>query len=49
MKKFDFEEERIKSEIASLEAKRVLLQLPEGLNLKAPVWQKSLKNQALFQ
>ena len=31
MKGFDFEEERIKQEIAKLGAKRVLLQLPEGL------------------
>jgi 2-(3-amino-3-carboxypropyl)histidine synthase len=31
MKGFDFEEERIKQEIAKLDAKRVLLQLPEGL------------------
>jgi 2-(3-amino-3-carboxypropyl)histidine synthase len=31
MKRFDFEEERIKQRIAKLEAKRVLLQMPEGL------------------
>jgi len=31
MKQFDFEEERIKQEITKLEAKRVLIQLPEGL------------------
>ena len=31
MKGFDFEEERIEEEIAKLGAKRVLLQLPEGL------------------
>jgi len=31
MKRFDFEEERIKQKIAKLEAKRVLLQMPEGL------------------
>ena len=31
MKRFDFEEERIKQEITKLGAKRVLLQLPEGL------------------
>ena len=31
MKGFDFEEERIKQDIAKLGAKRVLLQLPEGL------------------
>lgn len=31
MKRFDFEEERIKLEISKLGAKRVLIQLPEGL------------------
>jgi 2-(3-amino-3-carboxypropyl)histidine synthase len=31
MKTFDFEEARIKQKIAKLEAKRVLLQMPEGL------------------
>jgi len=36
MKGFDFEEERIKLEIARLGAKRVLLQLPEGLKPEAP-------------
>ena len=36
MKGFDFEEERIKQEIARLNAKRVLLQLPEGLKPEAP-------------
>ncbi len=36
MKGFDFEEERIKQEIARLGAKRVLLQLPEGLKPEAP-------------
>src|SRR4030042_2597423 len=36
MKGFDFEEERIKQEIAKLNAKRVLLQLPEGLKPEAP-------------
>jgi len=36
MKGFDFEEERIKQEIAKLEAKRVLLQMPEGLKLEGP-------------
>jgi 2-(3-amino-3-carboxypropyl)histidine synthase len=36
MKGFDFEEERIKQEIAKLGAKRVLLQLPEGLKPEAP-------------
>jgi 2-(3-amino-3-carboxypropyl)histidine synthase len=36
MKGFDFEEERIKQEITSLNAKRVLLQMPEGLKPEAP-------------
>ncbi|MEJ5326680.1 MAG: diphthamide biosynthesis enzyme Dph2 [Candidatus Bathyarchaeia archaeon] len=33
---FDFEKERIKQEIAKVGAKRVLLQLPEGLKSEAP-------------
>ena len=33
---FDFEEERIKQEIAKRGAKRVLLQLPEGLKPEGP-------------
>src|SRR3972149_8055446 len=36
LKSFDFEEERIKQEIAKLGAKRVLLQLPEGLKPEGP-------------
>lgn len=36
MKGFDFEEERIKQEISKLNAKRVLIQLPEGLKPEAP-------------
>jgi 2-(3-amino-3-carboxypropyl)histidine synthase len=36
MKGFDFEEERIKQEITQLGAKRVLLQLPEGLKPEGP-------------
>jgi 2-(3-amino-3-carboxypropyl)histidine synthase len=36
MKRFDFEEERIKQEITKLGAKRVLLQLPEGLKPEGP-------------
>ena len=36
MKGFDFEEERIKQEIIKLGAKRVLLQLPEGLKPEGP-------------
>ena len=41
---FDFEEERIKQEITKLDAKRVLLQMPEGLKPEAPKLAKSLKN-----
>ncbi len=33
---FDFEEKRIKQEITKLGAKRVLLQMPEGLKPEAP-------------
>ena len=40
---FDFEEERIKQEITKLCAKRVLLQLPEGLKPEAPKIAKSLE------
>jgi 2-(3-amino-3-carboxypropyl)histidine synthase len=36
VKGFDFEEERIKLEISKLDAKRVLLQLPEGLKPEGP-------------
>ncbi|HIJ08857.1 TPA: diphthamide biosynthesis enzyme Dph2 [Candidatus Bathyarchaeota archaeon] len=36
LKGFDFEEERIKQEISKLDAKRVLIQLPEGLKPQAP-------------
>jgi 2-(3-amino-3-carboxypropyl)histidine synthase len=36
MKGFDFEEESIKQEIVKLSAKRVLLQLPEGLKPEGP-------------
>jgi len=36
MKGFDFEEERIKQEITKLDAKRVLIQLPEGLKPEGP-------------
>lgn len=36
MKGFDFEDERIKQEITRLGAKRVLLQLPEGLKPEGP-------------
>ncbi|MGE5188411.1 MAG: diphthamide biosynthesis enzyme Dph2 [Betaproteobacteria bacterium] len=43
MKGFDFEEERIKQEITRLSAKRVLLQLPEGLKPEAPKIAKILE------
>jgi 2-(3-amino-3-carboxypropyl)histidine synthase len=36
MKGFDYEEERIKQEITKLDAKRVLIQLPEGLKPEGP-------------
>ncbi len=36
MKLFDMEEERLKQEIAKVNAKRVLIQLPEGLKPEAP-------------
>jgi 2-(3-amino-3-carboxypropyl)histidine synthase len=36
LKGFDFEEGRIKQEVARLNAKRVLLQMPEGLKPEAP-------------
>lgn len=36
MQKFDFEEERVRQEILELGAKRVLIQLPEGLKSEAP-------------
>ncbi|MEM2419965.1 MAG: diphthamide biosynthesis enzyme Dph2 [Candidatus Bathyarchaeia archaeon] len=36
MKLFDFEEERLKQEIAKYEAKRVLIQLPNGLKSEGP-------------
>ena len=36
MRNFDFEEERVKQEILKTGAKRVLLQLPEGLKPEAP-------------
>ena len=36
MKSYDFEEERVKQEILKSKAKRVLLQLPEGLKPDAP-------------
>jgi 2-(3-amino-3-carboxypropyl)histidine synthase len=36
MKNFDFEEERVRQEILRLGARRVLIQLPEGLKPEAP-------------
>ena len=36
MRQFDFEEERVRQEILKLAAKRVLIQLPEGLKPEAP-------------
>jgi 2-(3-amino-3-carboxypropyl)histidine synthase len=36
MKHFDFEEERVKQKILEIGAKRVLIQLPEGLKNEAP-------------
>src|SRR5512138_3044663 len=43
MKGFDFEEDRIKKEITKLGAKRVLLQLPEGLKPEAPKIAKAIE------
>lgn len=36
MKQYDFEEERVKQEILKLQAKSVLIQIPEGLKPEAP-------------
>jgi 2-(3-amino-3-carboxypropyl)histidine synthase len=36
MKNFDFEEERVRQEVLKRGAKRILVQLPEGLKLEAP-------------
>ena len=43
MRRFDLEEERIKQEILKLGAKRVLIQLPEGLKPEAPRIAKTLE------
>ena len=43
MKGFDFEEERIKQKIAKFGAKRVLLQLPEGLKPEGPRLAKTIE------
>jgi 2-(3-amino-3-carboxypropyl)histidine synthase len=40
---FDFEEERLKQEVVKLGAKRVLIQLPEGLKSEAPRIAKIVK------
>jgi 2-(3-amino-3-carboxypropyl)histidine synthase len=45
---FDFEEERIKKEIAKLDAKRVLLQLPEGLKPEAPKLAKIIEKSGVL-
>ncbi len=45
---FDFEEERIKQEIAKLDAKRVLLQLPEGLKPEAPKLAKIIEESGVL-
>jgi 2-(3-amino-3-carboxypropyl)histidine synthase len=45
---FDFEEERIKKEIAKLDAKRVLLQLPEGLKPEAPKLAKIIEKNGVL-
>jgi 2-(3-amino-3-carboxypropyl)histidine synthase len=46
MKGFDFEEERIKQEIAKISAKRVLLQFPEGLKPESPRIAKIVEKEA---
>jgi len=43
MRQFDFEEERVKQEILKLGAKRVLIQLPEGLKPEAPRLAKTVE------
>jgi len=43
MKHFDFEEERVKQEILKLKAKRVLIQLPEGLKPEATLLAKIIE------
>jgi 2-(3-amino-3-carboxypropyl)histidine synthase len=43
MKGFDLEEERIKQEIVKRGAKRVLLQLPEGLKPRGPILAKIIE------
>jgi len=43
MRLFDFEDERVKQEILKLGAKRVLIQLPEGLKPEAPRLAKTIE------
>jgi 2-(3-amino-3-carboxypropyl)histidine synthase len=43
MKQFDLEEERVKQEILKLGAKRVLIQLPEGLKPEGPYIAKTVE------
>jgi 2-(3-amino-3-carboxypropyl)histidine synthase len=43
VKQFDFEEERVKQEILRLGAKRVLIQVPEGLKPEAPRLAKTIE------
>lgn len=43
MKQFDLEEERVKQEIFELKAKRILVQLPEGLKPEAPRLARTLE------
>jgi 2-(3-amino-3-carboxypropyl)histidine synthase len=43
LKNFDFEEERVKQAISKLGAKRVLIQLPEGLKPEAPYIAKAIE------
>jgi 2-(3-amino-3-carboxypropyl)histidine synthase len=43
MKQFDFAEERVKQEILKLGAKRVLIQVPEGLKPEAPRIAKTIE------
>jgi 2-(3-amino-3-carboxypropyl)histidine synthase len=45
---FDFEEERIKKEITRLGAKRVLLQMPEGLKPEAPQLAKIIEKTGIL-
>jgi len=44
MEQYDFEEERVKEEIKKIKAKRVLLQLPEGLKPEGPRLADAIEN-----